>query len=171
MLPLAAVRNAAGSPEDNGVSVKSSGVLLPFLGLWVASCHHSNSADANTRDHLVSGYTNVLKSWDEDGDGKLSRSEVQTMVDASFRMMAQSARGGQAPHPQLETQLQEILAFYARQDTNHDGYLTLDELLKGPLANFDCMDENHDGKLSEEEVRSGFDRCPHINLSQYASKP
>jgi hypothetical protein len=92
------------------------------------------------------------------------------MIDTSFHSMAQSIPAGQA-HPELETQRREMLGFYASQDTNADGYLTLGELLQQPLANFDCADANQDSKLSEVEVRRSFDRCPHLSLSQYAPKP
>ena len=147
--------------------MKTSGVLLPVLWLGLAGCHHSNSWDTNTREHLVSNMKFFMKSWDKDGDGRLSRSEVQTMVDASFRRMAQSIPAGEA-HPELETQRHEMLGFYASQDTNHDGYLTMDELLKGPLATFDCMDRNHDGKVTKEEAFDGMNRCPSVNLDKFA---
>ncbi|HEX3679486.1 MAG TPA: hypothetical protein VHU90_07180 [Galbitalea sp.] len=110
-----------------------------------------------------------MKSWDKDGDGRLSRSEVATMVDAAFVFSPHLPDG--RLRPDAEKQRQEMLGFYASQDTNPDGYLTLNELLKLPLASFDCADENHDGKLSEEEEKSSFYRCPHIDVIQYAPKP
>jgi Ca2+-binding EF-hand superfamily protein len=130
----------------------------------------AKSPEANTREHMVAGMTAVLKAWDKDGDGRLSRAEVQAMVDEFFRRVAQDSSGGKMT-PDLDKQRQEFLAFYASQDTNDDGYLTLDELLKGPLASFDCMDQNHDGKVSKEEVFSGMERCPSVNLNDYAPKP
>jgi Ca2+-binding EF-hand superfamily protein len=50
-------------------------------------------------------------------------------------------------------------------------FLTLDELLKRPLASFDCMDENHDGKVTKDEQFTSMDRCPSVNLDDYAPKP
>ena|SRR5258708_5720780 len=144
-------------------------LFLPVLLLGLGSSCSAKQSDANTRERMISNFRLILKSWDKDGDGKLSRTEVQTMVNESFRRMRQSVSVGQA-HPELETQRQETLSLYASQDTNHDGYLTLDELLKGPLANFDCMDSNHDGKLSKDEIFSGMDRCPSLNLDDYAPK-
>jgi hypothetical protein len=144
-------------------------LVIPALWLVLASGCMAKQSDANTRERMISNFRLVLKSWDKDGDGKLSQTEVQTMVNETFRRIAQHVPDGQA-HPELETQRQETLAFYASQDTNHDGYLTLDELLKGPLANFDCMDENHDGKLAKNEIFSGMDRCSSLNLNDYALK-
>lgn len=143
--------------------------LLPVLMFGVGSSCSAKQPDANTREHMISNFRLILKSWDKDGDGKLSRTEVQTMVNESFRRIRQSVTDGQQ-HPELQSQRQEALALYASQDTNHDGYLTLDELLKGPLADFDCMDSNHDGKLSKQEIFSGMDRCPSVNLDDYAPK-
>jgi Ca2+-binding EF-hand superfamily protein len=144
-------------------------LFLPVLLLGFGSSCWANQRDANTREHMISNFRLVLKSWDSDGDGKLSRAEVQTMVNESFRRMKQSVKDGQT-HPELEAQRQEFLVFYASQDTNGDGYLTLEELLKGPLASFDCMDANHDGKVSQEEVFSGMERCPSVNLDDYTPK-
>ena len=119
----------------------------------------------DTRDNIVTGMTLILKSWDEDRDGKLSMAEVQGMVDAFFARVAKDVSGGKMT-PDLERQRQEFLRFYANQDTNHDGYLSLYELLKQPLAAFDCMDANHDGKLSKDALSSGSypakeDAAPH----------
>jgi len=143
-----------------------------FLVMWfvLVSCGMARSSATATREHMISNFRLILKSWDKDRDGKLSRTEVQTMVDESFRRIAQSITDGSA-HPELEEQRQESLVDYAKQDTNHDGYLNLDELLKEPLATFDCMDENHDRKLTREETFNGMDRCSPVNLDDYAQQP
>ena len=124
----------------------------------------------NTREHVVAGMAAVLRSWDKDGDNKLSRVEVAGMVDQFIRRAAKYARGGKMT-ADLEKQRQEFLNLYESEDSDDDGYLTLDELLKEPLATFDCMDSNHDGKVSKEEVFSGMERCPSVNLDDYAPKP
>lgn len=144
-------------------------LALAALSLLGSSCV-AKRTDASTRAHLISGFRLVMKSWDADRDGRLSRAEVQTMVNEAFRRMAQDARDGQA-HPELEMQRQQMLGFYASQDANHDGYLSFDELLKRPLASFDCADRDHDGKVTKEEAFSSFDRCPSVNLDDYAPKP
>ncbi len=53
-----------------------------------------------------------------------------------------------------------IIVYHADQDTDGDGYLTLAELLKEPLASFNCMDANGDDRLSRREVESRMVGCP-----------
>jgi Ca2+-binding EF-hand superfamily protein len=122
-------------------------------------------APQSDREHLISSASVELRYWDKDGDGKLSRAEVAAMVDYAIRRAAKDFLGGKIT-PDLENRRQELLRSYASQDTNHDGYLTLDELLKEPLASFDCMDANHDGKLSKDELSSG---CASVN--HYTPRP
>lgn len=43
---------------------------------------------------------------------------------------------------------------FAEADANHDGKLTLDELLAFRLAKFDKIDTNHDGIISPDEMRA-----------------
>jgi Ca2+-binding EF-hand superfamily protein len=127
----------------------------------LTSCHSNKSRQMDTREKLIAGFTALLKSWDKDRDGRLSRSEVETMVNESFRRMARSIPAGEA-HPELEPQRQQAIDHYMAQDTNRDGYLSLNELLREPLANFDCTDADHDGKLSQSEFNSSIARCaPH----------
>jgi Ca2+-binding EF-hand superfamily protein len=132
--------------------------LLALLMLALTACHSHRSRRLDTREKIISTFSEVLKAWDRNGDGQLSRSEVEAMVNKSFRRMAQSIPAGEV-HPELEAQRQQIADHYIAQDTNKDGYLSLSELVKEPLANFDCMDADHDGKLSKSEERSVIDRC------------
>ncbi|MEO5774254.1 MAG: hypothetical protein ABIQ32_09075 [Sphingomicrobium sp.] len=143
---------------------------LSAISVFLGSGCMAKSPTDDSREHVVAGMTLILKSWDKDGDSKLSRAEVQGMVEESFRRIAKGAPGGKMT-ADLDKQQQELLGFYASQDTNHDGYLTLDELLTGPLANFECEDANHDSKVSREELFSGMERCPSVNLEEYAPKP
>ena len=143
--------------------------FLALLLLVPTACHSNNSRRLDTREKVISGFTGVLKSWDKDGDGRLSRSEVEAMVNESFRRMAQSVPAGEV-HPELEAQRQEAIDHYMAQDTNKDGYLSLSELVKEPLANFSCIDADHDGKLSKSEERSAIDRCAPLIEGQ-TSKP
>ena len=145
-------------------------VGLSVASIALATGCIAKSPPENTREQVIAFYGAVLKAWDRDGDGKLSRAEVTAMVDEFIRR----AREHTAEYnitPDLETRRQELLGFYASQDTNHDNYLTLGELLKKPLADFDCADQNHDGRVSREEVFNTMGKCPSTNLDDYAPKP
>ena len=144
--------------------------ILSIICLSLESGCVAKPPSESTREHMVAGMSMVLKSWDKDGDSKLSHAEVQGMVDEGFRRIAIDASGGKMT-ADLEKQRQEFLGFYASQDTNRDGNLSLQELLKGPLASFDCMDSNHDNKVSQDEVFIGMRQCPSVNLEDYAPRP
>ena len=144
-------------------------LVLSILSLPLEYGCAAKPPTENTREHMVTGMGLLLKSWDKDGDSKLSNGEVQVMVDASFREMAKDASVG-GMTAELEKQRKQMLGFYASQDTNRDGYLSLQELLRAPLANFNCMDSDHDDKVSQEEVFRGMRQCPSVNLEDYAPK-
>lgn len=90
-----------------------------------------------TRAELITGFEHVLKSHDQNGAERLSRAEVGAMVGP-----------GDA-----------LLRDYAALDVNHDGYLTLAEILRKPLATFTCIDSNGSGSLSASEILERKDRC------------
>lgn len=63
----------------------------------------------------------------------------------------------------------DLIALYDQFDTDRDGKLTLDELIRLPLATFDCMDSDRDLLLSQAEVQSGMDRCPSLSMNRIGS--
>ncbi|AKM09629.1 hypothetical protein [Croceicoccus naphthovorans] len=145
-------------------------LILPFSAVWLAcaaACAAKVPAE-NTREAAISGYIKTVEYWDQDGDNKLSRSEMANMVDEAFQRPLNDTSTVETV-VDLQTQRQAILGFYTSQDTNHDGYLTLEELLAGPLATFDCMDVDGDRRLSVDETSAGMDRCPSIDLDDFAS--
>jgi hypothetical protein len=95
------------------------GLVLPILWLILASGCVAKSPDAGTRDNVISSYTAVLKSWDKDGDRKLSRAELAAMWDEFGRRLKQQSPDATMT-VDLQKQRQEFLAFYASQDTDHD---------------------------------------------------
>ena len=127
-------------------------------------------AQDSSREDLVCGYTTVLKTWDRDRDGRLNQLEVAAMVNEFFQRVAKTSPEGKMTDD-LEKQRQMFLSFYASQDTDKDGYLTIEEFLKLPLASFDCLDEDHDGKISRDDAFKGINRCPSARLDDYAPKP
>jgi len=132
--------------------------LFALLLLALTACHRNRSIRVDTREKLISVYTATLKHWDKDGDGRLSRTEVEAMVDAGFRRIAQTVPPGEA-HPELQTERLQMIDEMMAQDADKDGYLSPTELLKKPLAGFSCADADHDGKLSKSEERTSMERC------------
>jgi hypothetical protein len=110
---------------------------------------------ADTRAGIVAGYRLVLAANDHDGDGRLNRPEWTAMVSTTFPEQPR-----ETPPPDKHPQVRDsVLAFYAEQDRNHDGYLDLRELIREPLAQFACADSNRDGRISERERWRAMIHC------------
>jgi hypothetical protein len=77
-----------------------------------------------------------LKSADGNGDGTLSREELEAL--ATKRIAAKAADRMQK-----------------RLDINGDGKVTLDEVQKQRTKEFAALDRNDDGKLDRKEMRAG----------------
>lgn len=78
-----------------------------------------------------------LKAADENGDGTLTREEIEAYV------------------------LQQIVQRRAdrmerRLDINGDGTITIEEIEKQKEKEFAALDRNEDGKLDRSEMRAGF---------------
>jgi len=124
-----------------------------FLLAAAAAKPHA-APDTSTRTGLVASYTAMVKRIDSDGDGKVSRMEWATMVDAA--PMLQSQGLSEAQRDGLRAAL---MAGFDQNDSDRDGSLTLDELMAKPLMRFACMDANHDGKVTQAEAEAGMDKC------------
>ena len=118
----------------------------------MGSCSTAHAPDGSTPAGLISGYELVLKGSDKNRDAKLSRAEVQEMVDAGL------TRNGSAAPAKAEMR-DWLLRDYAAQDVDRDGYLNLDELLEEPLATFTCIDTDSDGLITQSEIQAGMGRC------------
>ena len=142
-----------------------------FLGIVLlaalTSCNLQPSHGENTRAALISSYTELFRSLDKDHDGTLDRAEVGTLVDHFIALEGKSAPG-RLSTSQLARQREQLMADIARKDKDHDGRLSLQDLLKEPLAMFDCMDRNHDGRLSSDELSSGTARCALLEQNRNA---
>ena len=130
----AADKNKAGKLDRSGAAAMQA-VLKNFLA---AGGQPKKTPPAQELDKIVN---DLLKQFDTDGDGKISRKE---------------ARG-------------RILEIFDQLDTNKDGYLDRKELLvlaerrlanqkgfapKGGAAyDFDALDKNADGRLSKDELK------------------
>jgi len=130
-------------------------LLCGIALLLVAASGPAELPNGKTRAGVVAGMTLILKTYDLDSDGRLSQGEVKLMVD---RSLAQAMKTGRNTK-QLNEMRSWTIDYYAAQDLDHDGYLSLVELLKEPLAEFDCMDQDHDGALTQTEIEAGMDHC------------
>ena len=129
-------------------------VLFVLAAAAAAKPHAATAPDTSTRVGLIASYERLMKRIDTDGDGKASRAEWSVMVDAS--PMLQSLSISQAQRDGLRAAL---MAGFDQNDSDHDGFLTIDELLAKPLFRFACLDSNHDGKISPAEMAANMDRC------------
>jgi hypothetical protein len=120
-----------------------------------------------SRAGILAGYRLVLATNDLDGDGRLSRAEWSAMVSIAF-----PEQPLESPPPDNYAQVRDsVLAFYADQDRNHDGYLDLGELVRAPLAQFACADRNRDGRVSEREQWRAMSDCPAIRIGLVSEPP
>ena len=126
-------------------------------GLVVLAGCSAESGNELSRDHVIAEYRAMFKTWDKDHDGRLSPSESRAMVDNLIAIEARQMPT--ATKAQLQAQRVRLLNDIAVEDANHDGYLTLDDLLARPLAIFDCADRDHDGNLTEKEISARMKQC------------
>ena len=136
-----------------GNYLHTSKALICLIGLpLLACCASKEPPRGNTRAGLIAGFQLVLETNDTDADGRLSTSELQTMIALALPDDQQSTR------ERLNIR-QLLLDDYAIQDTDRDGYLTLAELLKEPLETFTCMDTDNDDFLSQDEFETEMAHC------------
>jgi len=141
--------------------------MSPILAGWLllASIGPERMPTADTRAGIIAGYRLVLTANDHDGDGRLSRAEWTAMVSVAF-----PERPRETPAPENYAQLRaSMLAFYAGQDRNGDGYLDLRELVREPLAHFACADRNRDGRATRREQWRAMSHSPAI-IFDFASE-
>lgn len=86
-----------------------------------------------TLDQFLSRQTARIMAADTDGDGRVSKAEMQA---------AGAGGKGQGANPERR---------FDRMDTNHDGYLDKDEIRAALTARFQRMDRNGDGVLTPDE--------------------
>jgi hypothetical protein len=83
-----------------------------------------------------------LKAADANGDGTLSREEIETMV--MKRMVERMANRAER-----------------RLDVNGDGKVTIEEVEKQKQKEFAALDRNDDGKLDRKELRAAHGHGMH----------
>ena len=132
-----------------------------------------------TRAQLTQQVDGEFKRLDANGDGKISKAEIQAALD---KMMSNTAaelkkrqdeefskldkdKNGQLSLAEYESGVkvtpkagaadQRLQAF----DANKDGVITPAEFRAKPLAEFDSLDTNKDGVVSEAEMKAASSKA------------
>lgn len=110
----------------------------------------------------------MLAQLDTDGDGKISRAELEAHRAAEIARMDPDGDGriGRAEFVEghraaaAERAAAAAGARFAALDANGDGVLSAAEVMRGggPLAMFDRLDRNGDGMLGSEDAHDDDDR-------------
>jgi len=96
-----------------------------------------------TLDQFLSRQTARIMAADTDGDGRVSKAEMQAAgAGGKGQGGGGQGGGGQGANPERR---------FDRMDTNHDGYLDKDEIRAALTARFQRMDRNDDGVLTPDE--------------------
>jgi Ca2+-binding EF-hand superfamily protein len=133
------------------------------------------ATNANPAQGRWGGEHGVLKSFDTNGDGVVTKDEAQAAATARVEKVfaeldtnkdgqitedeVQAARD--ARHAEMEAKFE---ARFKQADTNGDGLLSKEEVQAGmPMLarGFDRLDSNKDGVLSPEEIKAGREGMAH----------
>jgi len=123
---------------------------------------------------------NLLKSWDADGNGQVTRQEIMTGIQASNIKYQLNAKPKDAASPTDAGE--QALSIMSQVDTNTDGQINLGEFLNfagsdaamasDPVSTFNAWDSNKDGYLSLDEMQTGIQTIQQAQfiVSQYDTK-
>jgi hypothetical protein len=119
---------------------------LPFLlAVVVAGCGSAEPAAKNTRNELISNLSGWVVEADQNGDGRLNRSEFRALMRRDFPDNAEADRQRWGDRD------------FAYCDSNGDGFVEAGELTAPSLVGFDCLDTDRDGQLSSTEQDAARD--------------
>lgn len=127
--------------------------MLLAAFLLIGAPPAASPQDAPTRSEILAGSRQFFAGLDADRDGRLSLAEWTATISGPHP--AKSRPGEEASELRAY-----MIGEHGRMDGDRDGHLTLEELVREPLANFDCADGDRDLRLSEMEIQSGRKRCP-----------
>lgn len=120
---------------------------------------------------------NLLKSWDADNNGQVTRQEIMTGIQASNIKYQLNAKPKDAASPTDAGA--QALSIMSQVDTNTDGQINLGEFLNfagsdaamssDPVSTFNAWDSNKDGYLSLDEMQTGIQTIQQAQsiVSQY----
>lgn len=99
------------------------------------------------------GALQMLEAMDANGDGAITRAEVQAGRVAVFNRLDVDHDGYISATERDAANAQAAQINFANADGNHDGRVSRVELDAQPFRGFDRIDQNHDGVLSAQELR------------------
>lgn len=140
-------------------------ILVSCLALSAMAAQGTGAEESRPRPNRGSGHTrpDAEERWrklDQDGDGKISRSEWQRSEQAFDRM--DTDKDGFLTKEELRSAAREFREKHRdrlrEMDADADGNISRSEW-KGKEEMFNRLDANHDGVLSRDELRGA--RKPH----------
>lgn len=122
---------------------------LPSLAAMFVLLALPGAASAQTTDQL--------RQADSNGDGSISKKELQDLRAANFARLDRNGDGfvdgGDSPRMgPPKKQFDEALAQVQAADTNGDKRISKQEMVGAPTPKFDATDKNKEGVLSSDEV-------------------
>jgi Ca2+-binding EF-hand superfamily protein len=109
----------------------------------------------------MDAHRQLIAAIDSDQDGRLSLAEWSASTEPA-------RDAGRASPIRIALHV-PAADMFRLLDSNEDGLLTLEELVRQPLAIFDCMDIDHDGVVQAGETEAGEARCSSIQAPEPAS--
>ena len=125
---------------------------MSILLMFLATAADTPDFAVRKRADYVATLTASFHESDTNKDGMINISEAIEAAKKSFHVPVLSADDEARFRATLQSSFDKL-------DTNKDGQNSLDELLRLPLANFDCLDANHDGLIPQAEAEANIDRC------------
>jgi len=132
----------------------------------VSCAPHAHAAKANeakdagvSPPHRHPGFRHArgmgfCATYDANKDGKVTRAEFDTAVNAKFDKYAKSGGISRAGFFQIAAEKVRNMEArrFSRLDTNHDGKLTLAEFEAPQKKMFDRLDAKHQGYITKDEI-------------------
>ena len=148
-----------GRPGEPGRPGAGPMVALPVLKALDAD------GDGEISKSEIEGAAKALSALDKNGDGKLSRDEILPNFTGSGNPGRAGAEGrpgqpGQPGQPGVAGRInpEEMFRRLKEADKNGDGKISKDEAPDRMKENFDRIDANGDGQLDESEIKTMFER-------------
>ncbi|MES1198851.1 MAG: hypothetical protein ABUS48_02615 [Pseudomonadota bacterium] len=164
-----AIAAAANSAQAPAAAVASDGA--PHHGGFFAHLD-TNGDGVVTRQEFDASRTAQFTRMDANNDGSLTRDEMRGGRHRGQGDDAQNGQGGEHRWGGRHGggRMREMMV--ERADANHDGNISRDEFLAGPIERFNRLDANHDGVISADErqaVQARFEQArenrPHLDAN------